>query len=148
VAVSLSVFATGWPSVGTGSSALDGYTFYATAGAICLMVAYLMVEVAAAYFVLAPRFRVITAGDNQLLGVGVPLVGSLAIVVILFFNLQGQGLAVSPPVMAGMWMAIGLAVALGAGKLTTSIGQHLAEEIELADEVTAVRQVEPQGAQR
>lgn len=144
--VALSAYVTGWPNVGTGSSALDGYTFYATAGAIALMIAYLMVEIAAAVFVLAPRFRSITAGENKLLAVGVPVLGSIAIVVILYFNLQGQSMLVSPPVLAGAWAAVGLLVALSARKLTTAIGRHLAEEIQLDEDGVAAPLAEPEGS--
>lgn len=130
-------YATSWPNLGTGSSALDAYTFYATAGAICLMVAYLMVEVAAVFFVSKKKFRHITAGENRWLGVTVPTLGSISIVVILYFNLQGQSVVVSPPVVAGAWLLVGLVIAVAARKLTVAIGKHLSEEIQLADGSTA-----------
>lgn len=131
--VAVSAFVTSWPNIGTGSSALDAYTFYATAGAVCLMVAYLMVEVAAIFFAVAEKFRHITASENRILGVAIPAIGSLAIIVILFFNLQGQSVLVSPPVVAGAWLFVGLVIAFAAQKLTVAIGKHLAEEIQLKD---------------
>ena len=48
--------AAGWPDMGTGNDAINTYFLFAVAGSVCLMVCYLLVEVAAAWFVGAPKF--------------------------------------------------------------------------------------------
>ena len=46
----------GWPDMGTGNDAINTYFLFAVAGSVCLMVCYLLVEIAAAWFVGAPKF--------------------------------------------------------------------------------------------
>src|SRR3954452_6572577 len=51
LAVDLICGAVGWPDMGTGNAAIDTYFLFAIAGSVCLMVCYLLVEIAAAWFV-------------------------------------------------------------------------------------------------
>ena len=45
---------TGWPPEDTGNRAIDTYFLFAVAGSVCLMVCYLLVEVATVWFVVGP----------------------------------------------------------------------------------------------
>jgi amino acid transporter len=131
---------TGWPDMGTGNSAIDSYFLFAVAGAVCLMVAYFMVEVAAIRFVRSGR----GAGQGSTaLGVALPGLGLGVIAVVLYFNVKGQtSILSSPPYLGLAWTAIGLVIALAAANLTRRIGTSLAQE--LAESGSDV----PLGAQR
>ncbi len=56
---------TGWPPAITGNPAIDTYFLFAVAGSVCLMVCYLLVEIAAMWFVGAPRFTVGARRDGE-----------------------------------------------------------------------------------
>lgn len=135
--INLLSWATRWPDMGTGNAALDSYIMFATTGAVCLMVAYLMVEVAAMYFLAARRFAAVTGRRGLVLGVGIPALGLVSILVVLYFNISGQSTVFSPPYFALAWLAVGLVVALAAKGLTARIGAHLADEIRFAEDVPA-----------
>ena len=62
--------ALGWPDMGTGSPAINTYFLFAVAGSVCLMVCYLLVEIAAIWFVGAPRFVGVHGGQRQDSGAG------------------------------------------------------------------------------
>jgi amino acid transporter len=120
-------WATGWPDMGTGSKALDSYFYFAVAGAVALMVAYLMVEVAAIRFVTSRR------EPSLVLGLALPLAGLVVIVVALYYNIKGQtSILNAPPYLALVWVLIGLAVAVTAGRLTRRIGRSLTAELAAA----------------
>src|SRR5918911_5216366 len=46
IVVNLITWLTKWPVMGTGNAAIDAYFFFAVVGAVCLLFAYLLVEVA------------------------------------------------------------------------------------------------------
>ena len=77
-----------WPDMGTGNPAIDTYFLFAVAGSVCLMVCYLLVELAAAWFVGAPKFVRVHGGGGKVLGLALPLLGAVVIAVVLWFNVK------------------------------------------------------------
>ena len=74
--------------MGTGNDAIDTYFLFAVAGSVCLMVCYLLVEIAAAWFVGAPKFLSVHGGKGKVPGLVLPLLGAVVIVVVLWFNVK------------------------------------------------------------
>ncbi len=129
--VNVIVWATGWPKLGTGIPSLDSYFFFATAGAVSLMLAYLMAEVAAVVFTVAERFRETRAGEGgRILGVVLPTLGFVVIVVVLWYNVKDQKHPWTSPAYFGLaWAAIGLIGALLASAAVARMRMSLAEEL-------------------
>lgn len=121
----------GWPVADTGNRAIDTYFVFAVAGSVCLMVCYLLVEVAAIWFVAAPRFAPMHGGVARATGVGLPAVGVLVIVAVLWFSVKDASGWTAAPLLGFYWCAIGLAVALAASRLAREVGVALAAELEL-----------------
>lgn len=123
---------TGWPVMGTGDAALDTYFYFAVTGTICILVTYLLVEVA----VFAARHR----GQVSVkpLWLIIPAAGAAFILIVLFYNLKGQ-VGFGPAYLGGLWVVLGVAIALGAPKLTHRIGVALNRELDAppASEPTA-----------
>ena len=65
----------GWPDMGTGNAAINTYFLFAVAGSVCLMVCYLLVEIAAAWFVGAPKFVGVHGGKGKVPGLVLPTAG-------------------------------------------------------------------------
>lgn len=125
-------FATGWPAGASGAGTPnDTYLLFAVAGSACLMVAYLMVEVAAVVFVGAPRFRPVHGGRGRVPGIALPALGALVIAVVLWFNVKDSDTWDTAPLLGLYWCLVGLVVALAASRVATRVGASLAEELEL-----------------
>lgn len=131
VTVALVCGATDWPAANTGNRAIDTYFLFALAGSVCLMVCYLMVEVAAAWFVGAPRFASVHGGTGKLAGVTLPALGAIVILVVVWSSLQDATTWLDAPALGLYWCAIGLSIALGASRIAKRVGQALAAELEL-----------------
>lgn len=140
VVVCLVCGATGWPPADTGNQAIDTYFVFAVAGSVCLMVCYLLVEVAAAWFVSAPRFAAMHSGRGKVAGVALPALGAVVIVVVLWFSVKDADSWVAAPALGLYWCAIGLVIALAASGRARQLGESLAVELEMPDEV-AVKSV-------
>ncbi len=115
-----------WPVMGTGNAAIDSYFFFAVVGSVCLLFAYLLVEVAV---FAAARSGQISVKPWELLW---PALGAVFILVILYLNLKGQS-GVSPALVALIWVLIGVEIALVAGNLAKRIGESLTRELDNAD---------------
>ena len=74
--------------MGTGNAAINTYFLFAVAGSVCLMVCYLLVEIAAVWFVGAPKFVGVHGGKGKVLGLVLPSWAQLVIVVVLWFNVK------------------------------------------------------------
>ncbi|WP_326584672.1 APC family permease [Streptomyces sp. NBC_00481] len=144
--VNLLAWATGWPDLGSGNTSYDSYAMFATAGAVSLMAAYLMAEVAAVVFVTSARFRSIRqadgvdAGDSlgegegsRLLGVALPCLGFAFIALVLWYNVKGQHHPFSSPAYLGLtWAAVGLVGAVAARGVTRRMRTSLADELAIS----------------
>ncbi|GAA4477562.1 APC family permease [Microbacterium panaciterrae] len=131
VVVLLVCAATGWPVMGTGNSAIDAYFYFAVAGTVCLMVAYLMVEVAAVYFVNHGRFQGVHGGRGRVLGTVLPSLGAVVIVIVIWFNVKDSADAAASGLVGLYWCALGLVLAIAASKIAKRVGESLAKELEL-----------------
>jgi amino acid transporter len=123
------------------------------AGAVALMIAYVMVEIAAIWFVNARRFAGIPGNQGKLAGTILPALAATAtaIVVVLGFNVYntdsgGSVQRLSPVYIGLVWVAVGVVIALAARELTKRIGQDLAKAIKLPAELPA-RSPVPQAAE-
>lgn len=118
------------PDMGTGNSAIDSYFYFAIIGSVCLMIAYLMVEVGVIKFILR-------IGNNipkwELL---LPLAGITIMLVSLYFNVVGQAELFSPPMVAFYWCILGLVCIISAPKLVRNIGQALSRDFTPPQPVT------------
>lgn len=123
--------AAGWPPADTGNPAIDTYFVFAAAGSVCLMVCYLLVEVAAVWFVGAARFLPVHGGAGRLAGIALPSVGAVVIVVVLWFSVKDSTAWSAPPILGLFWCATGLLIALAASPIATRVGAALAAELEL-----------------
>lgn len=118
-----------WPDMGTGNPAIDTYFLFAVAGSVCLMVCYLLVELAAAWFVGAPKFVRIHGGGGRVLGLALPLLGAVVIAVILWFNVKDATEWTAAPLLGLYWCAVGLVIALAASGIAKRVGASLSAEL-------------------
>jgi amino acid transporter len=122
---------TGWPVMGTGNPAIDAYFLFAVAGAVCLMVAYFMVEIAAVWFTGNKRFDVVHGGQGRLLGIALPGIGAIVIAVVLWFNVKDAASPTAAPLLGLYWCLLGLVLAIAASKLAARVGKALTAELDL-----------------
>ena len=121
--VNLLSWATGWPVMGTGNPAIDSYFFFAAVGAVCVLVVYLLMEVAV---IVGWRKGLVKAGAAEMI---LPGLGGLFILVVIFYNVKDAS-GLSPAFVAIAWVLIGVVIALVAGRLTRRIGESLAVELD------------------
>jgi hypothetical protein len=131
VVVNVICAAVGWPDMGTGNDAIDTYFLFAVAGSVCLMVCYLLVEIAAAWFVGAPKFLDVHGGKGKIPGLVLPLLGAVVIVVVLWFNVKDAETASAAPLLGLYWCIIGLVIALAASGIAKRVGESLSAELNL-----------------
>lgn len=137
--VNLLCGATGWPDMGTGNDAIDAYFLFAVAGSVCLMVCYLLVELAAAYFVGAPKFVAVHGGAGKVAGLVLPLLGAVVIVTVLWFNVKDAESWTAAPMLGLYWCAVGLVIAIAASGIAKRVGASLAEELDMAGDAASHR---------
>lgn len=135
--VNVASWASGWPKMGTGIPSLDAYVLYASAGAVSLMLAYLLTEVAAIVFTVSPRFREVREGeDGRLAGVLLPAVGCVVIVVVLWYNVKDQQHPWTSAAYLGLaWAGVGLVGAVLASGVVARMRVSLAAELGIAEEL-------------
>jgi amino acid transporter len=121
--------AAGWPDMGTGNDAINTYFLFAVAGSVCLMVCYLLVEVAAVWFVGAPKFADVHGGKGKILGLVLPTLGAVVIAVVLWFNVKGAQTWLDAPLLGLYWCAVGLVIAIAASGIARRVGESLAAEL-------------------
>lgn len=121
----------GWPVMGTGNAPLDAYFLFAVAGAVCLMVAYFMVEIAAVVFTGSRRFDVVHGGQGRFLGIALPAIGAIVIAVVLWFNVKDATDPAAAPLLGLYWCALGLVLAVAASKIAARVGRALSAELDL-----------------
>jgi amino acid transporter len=124
--------ATGWPDMGPGNDAIDTYFLFAVAGSVCLMVCYLLVELAAAWFVGAPKFRPVHGGAGKVPGLVLPLLGAVVIVTVLWFNVKDAETWSAAPLLGLYWCVVGLVIAVAASGIAKRVGESLAIELDMA----------------
>src|SRR5215208_4988044 len=123
--------AVGWPDMGTGNAAINTYFLFAIAGPVCLMVCYLLVEIAAAWFVGSPKFLDVHGGKGKLLGLVLPLLGAVVIVVVLWFNVKDAETWSAAPLLGLYWCILGLVIAIAASGIARRVGESLSVELNL-----------------
>ena len=121
----------GWPPATTGNQAVDTYFLFAVAGSVCLMVCYLLVEIATIWFVGAPRFTAVHGGAGKLTGIVLPAVGAVVILAVLWFSVKDSTGWSAPPLLGLYWCAIGLVIAAAASSIAKRVGAALAVELDL-----------------
>lgn len=129
--VNLVCWLTGWPPATTGNPAIDTYFLFAVAGSVCLMVCYLLVELAAMWFVGAPRFTVVHGGTGRAAGLVLPAAGAAVILAVLWFSVKDAADPMAPPLLGFYWCAIGLVTAIAASGIAGRVGAALAAEVGL-----------------
>lgn len=132
IAANLVCGLTGWPVADTGDRALDTYFVFATAGSVGLMVCYLLVEVAAAWFSAAPRFRAVHSESGRITGVVLPAAGVVVICAVLWFSVKDSTGWLAAPLLGLYWCAMGLVIALAASGSARRIGSSLTDEVVVA----------------
>lgn len=115
-------FITGHPVIGTGDAALDSYFYFATVGAMTLMVAYLMVEFGTMVHLVRDRKELIYE-------VIFPILGAAMIIAVFYFNVKGQTNWIAEPFLAGAIMLIGLIIALAFPGLASKVGVGLSRNL-------------------
>jgi len=120
--VALTSWATGRPVVGTGDAALDSYFYFATIGAMTLMIAYLFVEIGT--IVQLARER-----KDRLWELVFPVLGAALMIAVFYFNVKGQVSATASVFIAFMVAAVGLGITFLMPGLATKVGKGLSEEI-------------------
>lgn len=132
LAVNLVCGVTGWPPANTGNRAIDAYFLFAVAGSVCLMVCYLLVEIATIWFVGASRFVPVHGGGQRLSGMVLPAAGALVILVVLWFSVKDSTGWSAPPILGLLWCGIGLAIAAAASSIAKQVGEALSAELEVS----------------
>lgn len=112
----------GKPDMGTGTSSLDSYFYFAIIGSICLMITYLMVQFGVIRFILSAKAKI------AIWEVIFPILGSAVMLVSLYFNFKGNSDLLSPPFVAVACCFIGLVIIILAPKLAQNIGHSLSKE--------------------
>lgn len=121
--------AVGWPDMGTGNPAINTYFLFAVAGSVCLMVCYLLVEIAAIWFVGAPRFLDVHGGKGKIPGLVLPALGAIVIAVVLWFNVKGATSWADAPLLGLYWCVVGLVIAIAASGIAKRVGESLTSEL-------------------
>ena len=129
--------------MGTGNDAIDTYFLFAIAGSVCLMVCYLLVEIAAAWFVGAPRFLGVHGGKGKAPGLVLPLLGALVIVVVLWFNVKDAETWSAAPLLGLYWCLLGLIIAIAASGIAKRVGESLSTELNLKPPVRTDQAASP-----
>ena len=117
--------------MGTGNPAINTYFLFAVAGSVCLMVCYLLVEVAAMWFVGAPKFVDVHGGTGKIPGLVLPAIGAVVILVVLWFNVKGAETWSAAPLLGIYWCLIGLVIAIAASRIAKRVGESLSRELDL-----------------
>jgi hypothetical protein len=117
--------------MGTGNDAINTYFLFAIAGSVCLMVCYLLVEIAAAWFVGSPKFLDVHGGKGKVPGLVLPLLGALVIVVVLWFNVKDAETWSAAPLLGLYWCLVGLVIAIAASGIAKRVGESLSAELNL-----------------
>lgn len=117
-----------WPTT-TGDRALATYVLFAVAGSVCLMVCYLLVELAAVWFVGAPRFAAFHSGSGRTAGVVFPGAGVLVIAAVLWFSLKDADSYWAAPLLGAYWCTLGLVAVLAVAGKARQVGAALAAEV-------------------
>jgi amino acid transporter len=133
----------GWPDMGTGNDAIDTYFLFAVAGSVCLMVCYLLVEIAAAWFVGAPKFVGVHGGTGKVPGLALPLLGAVVIVTVLWFNVKDAETWSAAPLLGLYWCVVGLVIAVAASGIAKRVGESLAVELDMAPRQGAATPTDP-----
>lgn len=133
VLVNMICWLTGWPAATTGNPAIDAYFLFAVAGSVCLMVCYLLVELAAMWFVGAPRFNAVHGGTGKVAGLLLPATGVAVILAVLWFSVKDSAGLLEPPLLGLYWCAAGLAIAIAASGVADRVGAALAAEVGLPE---------------
>jgi amino acid transporter len=115
-------YVTKHPVVGTGNAALDSYFYFATVGAICLMVSYLMVEIGTIVHLVRDRREII--GE-----IIFPILGSIMILAVFYFNVKGQTNWLAQPFLGGAVMLIALIVTLSFPGIANKVGVGLSRSL-------------------
>jgi amino acid transporter len=115
-------FVTGHPNVGTGNDALNSYFYFATVGAMTLMVSYLMVEVGTMVHLVRDRREIIYE-------IIFPVLGAAMIIAVFYFNVKGQTNWIAEPFLAGAIMLVGLIITLGFPGLASKVGIGLSRNL-------------------
>jgi hypothetical protein len=115
--------------MGTGNPAINTYFLFAVAGSVCLMVCYLLVEIAAVWFVGAPKFVPVHGGKGKVLGIVLPTLGAVVIAVVLWFNIKGAVTWSDAPLLGLYWCVIGLVIAIAASRIAKRVGESLTAEL-------------------
>lgn len=124
--------ALGWPPAATGNPAIDTYLVFAVAGSVSLMVCYLLVEVAAVWFVGAKRFTVLHGGAGRVSGMALPTAGAAVILAVLWFSVKDATGWSAAPLLGLYWCAVGLAIAIAASRIAARVGLALIAELQLS----------------
>lgn len=115
-------FVTGHPVVGTGDAALDSYFYFATVGAMCLMVSYLMVEIGTIVHLVRDRRELIRE-------IALPILGAAMIIAVFYFNIKGQTNWLAEPFLAAAIMLVGLVITLAFPGLVSKVGIGLSRNL-------------------
>ena len=129
--VNLICGAVGWPDMGTGNDAIDTYFLFAVAGSACLMVCYLLVEIAAAWFVGSPKFLGVHGGQGKVLGLVLPLLGAAGDRGGAVVQRQGCRNMVCRTAFGLYWCIVGLVIAVAASGIAKRVGESLSAELNL-----------------
>ena len=132
VALAIAISGVSGPTLstgGSGGSPTSTYFVFGIGGSVCLMVCYLMVEVAAIWFTVAPEFAFMHPGESRTAGVLLPAAGVVFIAVVLWFSVKDAGGWRDPPILGLYWCVIGWVIALAASGSARRVGQSLAAEI-------------------
>ena len=136
--------AIGWPDMGTGNAAIDTYFLFAVAGSVCLMVCYLLVEIAAAWFVGAPKFLAVHGGTGKVPGLVLPAAGSGRDRRPCCGSTSRTPTAGRPRPLLGLyWCALGLVIAIALSGIAKRVGESLAVELDLAPRSGAAEPTRP-----
>jgi len=120
--VSVVSFVTGHPAMGLGSAALSDYFYYSTIGAITLMVAYLMVELGTIRHILTERTELMKE-------IIIPIIGSLLILVVFYYNVKTQTSWLAAPFVAFAIMVVGLLIGVATPGIAEKINAGLSRDL-------------------
>jgi hypothetical protein len=104
------------------------------------MVCYLLVDIAAAWFVGAPKFVGVHGGRGKIPGLVLPLLGAVVIAVVLWYNVKGAETWSAAPLLGLYWCAVGLLIAIAASGIAKRVGESLTAELEGTPPVQASAQ--------
>jgi amino acid transporter len=121
-------YCTGHPKIATSDAAIGVFFYFGIVGTVCLMIVYLMLELATIRLIASGRLRI---GKWEIM---VPALAAAVLILALYFSLADEWHPLAAAAVALAWCALGSATIALAPDRMRSIGEKLADDLHLSNQ--------------